>query len=65
MYKVSVDGGLAEKLPIPYGEFGSISEDGKWLAYTKRTRTHRTWKRYRGGTAPDIWLYSILKLWNR
>jgi tricorn protease len=59
MYKVSVDGGLAEKLPIPYGEFGSISEDGKWLAYTKRTRTHRTWKRYRGGTAPDIWLFNL------
>ena len=59
LYKVSAEGGMAKKLPVPYGEFGSISEDGKWLAYTKRTRTHRTWKRYRGGTAPDIWLFNL------
>ena len=32
LYKVSAEGGLPEKLPVPYGEFGAISPDGKTLA---------------------------------
>ncbi len=59
LYKVSANGGLPEKLPVPYGEFGSVSKNGKYLAYTKRTRLFRTWKRYRGGTATNIWLFNL------
>jgi tricorn protease len=59
LYRVSKDGGLPEKLPVPYGEFGAISEDGKTLAYATITRDFRTWKRYRGGMAPDIWLFDL------
>ncbi|MCK6605898.1 MAG: PDZ domain-containing protein [Ignavibacteriaceae bacterium] len=59
LYKVSVNGGLSEKLPLPYGEFATISDDGDWLAYTNRTRMFRTWKRYRGGMAADIWLFNL------
>ncbi len=59
IYKISVDGGLPIKLPVPYGEFGEISPDGKTLAYTPRTRLFRTWKRYRGGMATDIWLFNL------
>ena len=59
LYKVSAEGGFADKLPVPYGEFGTISENGKKLAYTKRTRNFRTWKRYRGGMAPDIYLFDL------
>jgi tricorn protease len=29
LYRVSAEGGLPEKLPVPYGEFGAISPDGK------------------------------------
>ena len=58
-YKVSAEGGMAEKLPVPYGEFGAISPDGNTIAYTPRTRSNRTWKRYRGGMAPDIWLFNL------
>jgi len=58
-YKMSKEGGMAEKLPLAYGEYGSVSEDGKLLAFTKRTRLFRTWKRYRGGTAADIWLFNL------
>ena len=45
-YKVSKSGGLPEKLPLPYGEFGVISPDGKQIAYTPKSRAFRTWKRY-------------------
>ena len=33
LYKVSAEGGLPEKLPMPYGEFGAISPDGKSIAF--------------------------------
>ncbi|MFQ5720237.1 MAG: PDZ domain-containing protein [Acidobacteriota bacterium] len=59
LYKVSVDGGLPEKLPVPYGEFGSIAADGHTLAYIPISRDFRTWKRYRGGMAPDIWTFDL------
>ena len=62
LFKVSVDGGLPEKLPVPYGEFGSISPDGKTLAFMPESQDFRTWKRYRGGWAPDIWLFDLQKL---
>lgn len=58
-YKVSKEGGNAEKLLVPYGEFGAISPDGDRIAYTPISRSFRTWKRYRGGMAPDIWLFDL------
>ena len=58
-YTVSVNGGLPSKLPVPYGEFASYSPDGKTFAYTDRSRVNRNWKRYRGGTAPDILLFDL------
>ena len=60
-YKVSKTGGLPEKLPIPYAEFGVISPDGKRVAYTPRTRAFRTWKRYLGGMAADIYVFDLEK----
>ncbi|MFU8829190.1 MAG: S41 family peptidase, partial [Phycisphaerales bacterium] len=53
------EGGAPERLPIPYGSAGAISPDGKWLAYTPQNRDFRTWKRYRGGMASDIWLFNL------
>lgn len=58
-YRVAATGGLPEKMPIPYGEFGAISPDGSLLAYMPKARDFRTWKRYRGGWAPDIWLFDL------
>ncbi len=58
-YKVSKDGGMPEKLPLPYAEFGSISPDGKKIAFTTISRVFRTWKRYRGGMAADIYIFDL------
>ena len=61
LYKVAATGGLPVKLPVPYGEFGAISPDGRTLAYTMIETSFATWKRYRGGMAPDIRLYDLEK----
>ena len=61
LFKVAAGGGLPEKLPVPYGEFGAISPDGKLLAYTPISTDFATWKRYRGGMAPDVWLFDLEK----
>jgi len=59
LYKISADGGLPERLPIPYGEFGAISPDGKNLAFVPNSQDFRTWKRYRGGLVSRIWLFDL------
>ncbi len=59
LFTVSPEGGLPEALPVPYGAFASIDATGTWLAYTPHTRDHRTWKRYQGGMATDIWLFGL------
>jgi len=59
LFTVQKTGGLPNRLPVPYGGYGVISGDGQWLAYTPRNRDFRTWKRYRGGWASDIWLFHL------
>lgn len=59
LFTISEDEPLAQKLPVPYGSNASISEDGTWLAYTPHSRDNRTWKRYRGGMASDVWLFNL------
>ncbi len=59
MYSVGSGGGLPAKMPIEYGANGVVSEDGTWLAYTPFWRDSRTWKRYKGGMAADVWLFNL------
>jgi tricorn protease len=54
-----VGGGIPETLPLPRGGWCSFSPDGKRLAYNRVFREFRTWKRYRGGQADEIWLYDF------
>jgi len=58
-YKMKIAGGLPEKLPLPYAEFGSVSPDGKQLALTFRSQVFRNWKRYRGGWNAEIHLFNL------
>jgi len=58
-YTIPATGGTPTKLPIPYGEYASFSPDGLKVAYTDRSRVNRNWKRYRGGTAPDISIFDL------
>jgi tricorn protease len=59
LFSVSIDGGLPERLPIDKGGLTSFSADGTKIAYNRIFRNFRTWKRYTGGMAQDIWLYDF------
>ena len=59
LYKVPVAGGPSEQLPLPRGGFCSFSPDGAKMAYNRVFREFRTWKRYRGGQADEIWIYDF------
>jgi tricorn protease len=59
LYLVNLNGAIPEELPLPRGGFASYSPDGSKLAYNRIFREYRTWKRYRGGQADDIWIYDL------
>ncbi|MBK9985345.1 MAG: PD40 domain-containing protein [Saprospiraceae bacterium] len=58
-YKVDAKGGLSEKLPLAYGEYGSLSPDGKQIAFNERAVVNATWKRYRGGMNGNLWIFDL------
>jgi tricorn protease len=59
LFLASTEGGLPEQLPLPRGGWCSFSPDGQRLAYNRVFREFRTWKRYRGGMADDIWIHDF------
>jgi tricorn protease len=59
-YIVPVAGGMETPLAIPEGGGGMYSPDGTKLVYTPIEREFRTWKRYRGGRAQDVWIYDLV-----
>lgn len=60
-FKQPVEGGMPKTLALPYGELASFSPDGNRMAFQYISREFRTWKRYRGGLASDVWLYDLVK----
>ncbi len=60
LFTVPAEGGMPEPLPMPYSAFGSFSPDGKSIAFTPWSIDTRTWKRYRGGMATDIWTLNLV-----
>jgi tricorn protease len=58
-YIVPAAGGMETPLAIPEAGGGAYSPDGTKLVYTPIEREFRTWKRYRGGRAQDVWIYDL------
>lgn len=58
-FLVSLDGGLEKPLQIVNGGFAVFSPDAKKLVFTPVDREFRTWKRYKGGRATELWTYDL------
>lgn len=53
------EGGMPEKITVPYGELATYSEDGSKLAYITKITENYPFKRYRGGLTSDIILFDL------
>ncbi len=62
LYLVSTEGTPPRPLPLPYGGLASFSPDGEKIAYNRIFRDFRTWKKYKGGMAQDVWIYDLKTL---
>ncbi|MDP2338721.1 MAG: acetyl-CoA synthetase, partial [Bacteroidota bacterium] len=60
-FLVSLDGGLEKPLPIVNGGIAVLSPDDQKICFTPVDREFRTWKRYKGGRASDLWIYDLNK----
>ena len=59
LYTISVEGGLPSTLPMPVAGIGRYSPDGKQIVYSPKYRDFRTWNRYVGGWAQDLYIYDF------
>jgi len=56
LYRYSLDGGMPMKLPLDRAGLASVDPKHTGVAYNRIGREMRTWKRYEGGMAQDIWV---------
>ena len=60
MYKVPVEGGAATRMPIDSAVgLATYAPDGHTIAYNRIFRNFRTWKRYNGGLAQEVFTYDF------
>ena len=59
LFTIPVSGGQSTGLPFPSGTMGSLSPDGKRIAYVPYLQFEPAWKRYRGGEAFPIFVLNI------
>jgi tricorn protease len=62
LYTVPAAGGPETPLPMYTAGAGDYSPDGQRMVYSPLFRDFRTWKRYQGGWAQDLWLIDLKTL---
>ena len=58
-FLVDKNGGLPQRLSVPYGELASFSADGNKPAYITKITENYPFKRYRGGLTSDVIIYDL------
>lgn len=58
-FLVNIEGGLEKPLQIVNGGFAALSPDAKKVCFTPVDREFRSWKRYKGGRATELWVYDL------
>jgi len=59
LYTVPVAGGMPEALPMPKSGAGDLSADASKVVYSPLFRDFRTWKRYEGGWAQQLYIFDV------
>ena len=59
LYRVPVEGGPSEPLPMPVSGAASFSPGGNQIVYSPQARDFRTEKRYSGGEANKLYIFDI------
>ena len=59
LYAVKISGGLPEALPMVISGAGALSPDGDRVLFSPLFRDFRTWKRYQGGWAQDLYIFEL------
>jgi tricorn protease len=59
LYTVKLTGGLPQALPMKVSGAGVFSPDGSQVVFSPLFRDFRTWKRYQGGWAQDLYLFNL------
>ena len=63
LYRIHADGSaLPVAFPLPSADDGSLSADGKQIAYTPFNQWQVAWKRYHGGQTEPIWIVDLATL---
>ena len=60
-FRIPAAGGFEELLALPTAGYASFSGDAGEIAFIAPSYDNRTWKRYKGGNAPEIWTYNFAK----
>lgn len=59
LYLVPLSGGTETELPLPTGYDGSLSPDGKRVAYLPSRVATSMWRNYRGGMTSPLWIANL------
>lgn len=59
LYTIAAAGGMPTPLPMPVAGVGRYSPDGSQIVYSPKYRDFRTWNRYVGGWAQDLYIYDF------
>ncbi|UCF18396.1 MAG: PD40 domain-containing protein [Gemmatimonadota bacterium] len=59
LYTVPREGGMPKALPMPVSGAGDLSPDGGKVVYAPLFRDFRSWKRYEGGWAQDLYIFDL------